>query len=63
MNRRVSRIEKRRGGETTTGKKDKNEKRGESEERTEREEGRAGRGSRIHGRYHEALTSVAAAAA
>ncbi|EAA29933.1 hypothetical protein GE21DRAFT_1570 [Neurospora crassa] len=70
MNRRVSgRIEKRLGVEKRemmatateqTGIIDENIKRVEKETK---EQSKAGRGSRIHGRYHEALTSVAAAAA
>ncbi|KAL0474715.1 hypothetical protein QR685DRAFT_593455 [Neurospora intermedia] len=44
-----------------TGMIDENEKRGEKE--TKEKESKAGRGSRIHGRYHEALMDVVAAAA
>ncbi|KAK3497094.1 uncharacterized protein B0T23DRAFT_311195 [Neurospora hispaniola] len=68
MNRRVGRIEKRLGvgkremmttAMEQTGIIDENIKRGEKETK---EKSKAGRGSRIHGRYHEALTSVAATA-
>ncbi|EGO52335.1 hypothetical protein NEUTE1DRAFT_90506 [Neurospora tetrasperma FGSC 2508] len=70
MNRRVSsRIEKRREVEKRemntatehTGMDDENNKRREKE--TKEKKSKAGRGSRIHGKYHEALTSIAAAAA
>ncbi|KAK3953126.1 hypothetical protein QBC32DRAFT_128000 [Pseudoneurospora amorphoporcata] len=57
MSRRVSRVEKRLGMETTG--KNETETTGEMEER---EESVTGKGSKRHGRYHDSLTSVSPAA-